>query len=161
MSKSDRATPSRLTILSGGQTGTDRAALDAALQTGTPCGGYCPRGRRAEDGVIAERYPLIELPSRSYRARTKKNVEESDGTLVVSFGEPDGGTAYTIYCAERAGKPLLVIDAAVTTIDEAVRRLAEFVGGHGIGRLNIAGPRASNQPGIYDYTHKLLIAYLS
>src|SRR6266571_9073801 len=79
-------------IVSGGQTGVDRAALDVALELGIPCGGWCPRGRRAEDGIIPERYPLIETPTTAYPQRTERNVRDSDGTLVLTVGRADGGT---------------------------------------------------------------------
>lgn len=82
---------SLLKIISGGQTGVDRAALDVALELGLPCGGWCPRGRRAEDGVIAERYPLTETRSARYAVRTVRNVRAADGTLVLTRGQPSGG----------------------------------------------------------------------
>jgi hypothetical protein len=148
-------------IVSGGQTGADRAALDAALAAGVPCGGCCPKGRRAEDGPIPPRYPLTELSSAGYPQRTRRNVADSDGTLIVSFGPPDRGTALTLgYCqAER--KPTLVIDAGTTTVETAVEQLAAFVPRHGIKTLNVAGPRASKQPKVYAYVLRLLEEYLA
>src|SRR5210317_1948565 len=83
----------RLRIVSGGQTGVDRGALDAALTLGRVCGGWCPEGRLADDGPIPARYPLQELPGGGYRARTRRNVRDSDATLIVTFGAPTGGTA--------------------------------------------------------------------
>src|SRR5512135_124388 len=97
-------------IVSGGQTGVDRAALDAARQLGLECGGWCPRGRRAEDGKVASGYPLRETPSEDYAQRTEWNVRDSDATLVLTHGRPAGGTALTIAVARRLGKPLLVLD---------------------------------------------------
>lgn len=97
-------------IVSGGQTGVDRAALDTALELGLPCGGRCPRGRKAEDGPIPARYPLTETSSAEYAQRTEWNVRDSDGTLVLTRGQPTGGTALTIELAERLGKPYLVVD---------------------------------------------------
>jgi hypothetical protein len=99
----------------GGQTGVDRGALDAALYFGMPCGGWCPEGRQAEDGQISGRYPLTELPGAGYLARTRKNVEDSDATLIVTFGPPIGGTARVLEHCLRVGKPHLVIDATHTT----------------------------------------------
>src|SRR6516162_4541079 len=83
-------------VVSGGQTGVDRGALDAALGLGVPCGGWCPDGRRAEDGVIPARYPVTELRGAGYEERTHKNVEDSDGTLIITFGQVSGGTARTL-----------------------------------------------------------------
>lgn len=132
-------------ILSGGQTGVDRAALDWALQRGVPCGGWCPRGRRAEDGVIDARYPLTETPGRDYPQRTEWNVRDADGTLILLAGEPEGGTLFTMECARRLGKPLRLVDLQhdldVVTFRRWLRR-------HDIRILNVAGPRESKFPGI-------------
>src|SRR5437867_4357828 len=92
-------------IVSGGQTGVDRAALDVALELGVKCGGWCPQGRRAEDGRIDERYPLQETPWDGYPQRTEWNVRDSDGTLILTCGEPDRGTALTIELVQRKKKP--------------------------------------------------------
>jgi hypothetical protein len=134
-------------ILSGGQTGVDRAALDVALELGLACGGWCPRGRRAEDGSIPERYPLTETSSRAYPQRTKCNVLDSDGTLILTRGRPTGGTALTIKIAAEWGKPYLVMDLSRNADPELVRawRCA-----HHIRILNVAGARESESPGIYD-----------
>src|SRR6516225_6787777 len=99
-------------IVSGGQTGVDRAALDFALESGVPCGGWCPATRKAEDGPISARYPLTETPTDDYAQRTEWNVRDSDATLVLTHGIPAGGTALTIACAKRDGKPCLVIDTS-------------------------------------------------
>jgi len=149
-----------LKIVSGGQTGADRAALDAALAAGVPCGGWCPKGRRAEDGTIPPRYPLTELSSTSYPQRTRRNVAESDGTLIVSFGPPDRGTALTFRYCQTERKPNLVIDAVTTPAERAVQQLAMFVARHRIKTLNVAGPRASKQPKVYEYVRRLLGEYL-
>ncbi|MGH7230493.1 MAG: putative molybdenum carrier protein [Nitrospiraceae bacterium] len=97
-------------MVSGGQTGVDRAALDVAKALGIGCGGWCPRRRMAEDGIISSKYPLQETPSADYSQRTEWNVRDSDGTLVLTLGEPKSGTAFTIEVAARLAKPCLVLD---------------------------------------------------
>ena len=134
-------------IVSGGQTGVDRAALDAATALGIPCGGWCPRGRKAEDGWIDPRYPLRETPSADYPQRTEWNVRDSDGTLVLTRGRPSGGTALTIALARRHGRPVLVIDLEQDADPAGVQRWAER---ENVAVLNVAGPRESLQPGIQD-----------
>jgi hypothetical protein len=100
-----------LEIVSGCQSGVDRAALDAALEAGVPCGGWCPKGRAAEDGPIDARYPLHETPSSEVQQRTEWNVRDSDGTLILSRGtELTGGTLLTQRLAQQRGKPCLAID---------------------------------------------------
>jgi hypothetical protein len=143
-------------VISGGQTGVDRGALDAALDLGVPCGGWCPAGRRAEDGVIPARYPVTELPGAGYIERTQQNVEDSDGTLVITFGEPGGGTASTIESCKKLRRPHLILDAAVVPLEVAVRQALQFVTGEGIRRLNVAGPRARSQPHGYEYAYSLV-----
>ncbi len=134
-----------LKVVSGGQTGVDRAALDAARTLGLPCGGWCPRDRRAEDGLIAAIYPLVETPSTDYAQRTRWNVRDSDGTLVLTRGRVEGGTAFTVAVARRRRRPLLVVDLATEPDPvEADRWVREA----GIGVLNVAGPRESQRPGI-------------
>ncbi len=134
-----------LKVVSGGQTGVDRAALDAARAAGLPCGGWCPRGRLAEDGPIDTAYPLVETPSADFAQRTEWNVRDSDGTLVVARGRPTGGTALTMTLARRQGKPLLVVDLSRNPSPEQVSR---WVHSRAIGTLNVAGPRESQRPGI-------------
>ena len=92
-------------IISGGQTGVDRAALDVALALGLAVGGGCPKGRRAEDGIIPDRYPLTETPEPNYEARTRRNVEDADGTLILNRGKLDGGTALTAATPARSASP--------------------------------------------------------
>src|SRR4051812_41989874 len=140
-------------IISGGQTGVDRAALDVALERGLPCGGWCPKGRRAEDGPLDPRYPLEETPWARYPQRTEWNVRDSDGTLVLTCGAPDRGTALTVELATRRGKPLRVVDLLGPPDVEAVRAWARE---QQIGVLNVAGPRASSQPGIYERARQFL-----
>lgn len=86
-------------LISGGQTGVDRAALDVGLALGLPVGGWCPKGQRAEDSKIPDCYPLVEIPERNYRTRTRRNVEDADGTLILNLGKLDGGTAFTGPCS--------------------------------------------------------------
>lgn len=133
-------------VLSGGQTGVDRAALDVALALGLPGGGWCPRGRKAEDGPLPARYPLTETPTEDYERRTEWNVRDADGTLILNQGPLQGGTALTAELARRYGKPLLLIDLAQPPPDE---RVAQWLERHKIGVLNIAGPRESGRPGVY------------
>jgi hypothetical protein len=132
-------------VVSGGQTGVDRAALDAAQAAGLACGGWCPRGRKAEDGAIAASYPLHETPSDDYAERTEWNVRDSDATLVLTRGQPSPGTALTIDLARRLGRPVLVLDLGDAPEPAAVRR---FVDETAVGVLNVAGPRESQRPGI-------------
>jgi hypothetical protein len=140
-------------LISGGQTGVDRAALDVALELGLPCGGYCPKGRRAEDGPLAARYPLEETPSRSYAQRTEWNVRDSDGTLVLASGTPDRGTALTLSLARRLGRPSLTLDPRGPRDGTGAR---EWIAREGIRVLNVAGPRESRAPGIYAAAAALL-----
>lgn len=138
-------------IVSGGQTGVDRAALDAALACGISCGGWCPQGRTAEDGVIHDRYPLVELPRGDYRERTLRNVLDSDGTLILFFNVLEGGTELTARFCRQHHKPYLLIDGGQLPADGAALRIRAFVLAHGIRTLNVAGPRASKSPEAYGY----------
>jgi hypothetical protein len=140
-------------IVSGGQTGVDRAGLDVALEMGIPCGGWCPRGRRAEDGPLPERYPLRETSSASYPERTERNVLDSDGTLVLHRGRPRGGTALTLRLAREHGRPALAVDLSAGPAATAVR---DWITREGIRTLNVAGPRESEHPGIHDDAMALL-----
>ena len=116
-----------LQIISGGQTGVDRGALAAALALGFSCGGWCPAGRLAEDGTIPKRYPVVELPDAGYAERTARNVADSDGTLIISNGEPIGGTRETIDRCIELNKPHLVIDCERVQIDEAIELALGFI----------------------------------
>lgn len=145
-------------IISGGQTGVDRAALDVALELGLPCGGWCPKGRKARDGPIALRYPLQETPSDDYAQRTVWNVRDSDGTLILLRGQPTEGTALTIEVAEGQGKPYLVLDLDTPPGLAPVRAWGTT---HRIRVLNIAGPREEKSPGIYAQASQFLRKLLS
>ena len=132
-------------ILSGGQTGVDRGALDAALEAGVDCGGWCPRGRLAEDGRIPCRYPLREAASSRYIERTRRNVRDSDATLVLAWGAPTGGTRATVRWAERLAKPCLVLDLDDLDDTAAASRACAWIAARGVAALNVAGPRASTR----------------
>jgi hypothetical protein len=140
-------------VVSGGQTGVDRAALDSALDADIEVGGWCPRGRRAEDGAVPDRYPLDETPAPEYAQRTAWNVRDSDGTLVITDDEPAGGTARTIEEARERGRPLLHVRTATS---DAVPRIVQWVEDHDVEVLNVAGPRASEADGIYERARAIL-----
>ena len=147
----------RLKIVSGGQTGVDRAALDVAMQAGMACGGWCPKGRRAEDGRIDSHYPLTETPERSYSQRTEWNVRDSDATLIITREMPlSGGTAFTFETAQQREKPVLVVDLTCADMDSVSKWLLD----HSVKTLNIAGPRESKQPGIYSESKDFLLPLL-
>ncbi len=132
-------------IISGGQTGVDRGALDAALELGIPHGGWCPLGRRAEDGVIDPRYQLSEDDSPRYESRTERNVVESDATLVFHRGPYTGGTSLTIRLAKSFGRPCLTVDLGS---QPSIAEIRDWLRRHHVQILNVAGPRESQQPGI-------------
>ncbi|MBC6439730.1 MAG: putative molybdenum carrier protein [Rhodospirillales bacterium] len=140
-------------MVSGGQTGADRAALDVALDLGIACGGWCPRGRMAEDGVLDMRYPLTETPRRQYIQRTEWNVRDSDGTLIVARPPLSGGTAATESLARTRGKPCLVVHP---DDDEWRATLRTWLEANDIAVLNIAGPRESSGDLPYAATERLL-----
>jgi hypothetical protein len=144
-------------VISGGQTGVDRAALDAAQELGISCGGWCPRGRRAEDGRIPMCYPLRETPDTDYRRRTEWNVREADATLVLTWGPASGGTQLTINLAQWLDRPLLVVDLAT---DPSPAEVQEWLAAGGFETVNVAGPRESSSPGIHRIAHAFLLAAL-
>jgi len=147
-------------IISGGQTGVDRGALDAALEAGIECGGTCPVGHKAEDGVIPEMYPLTELASNIYSDRTRQNVIDSDATLILHFGQLEGGTAFTRQCCIAEAKPYLVIDASEDAQPILVQQIVDFIRQNKIQVLNVAGPRASKVPLAQQTTKQLLTTVL-
>ena len=144
------------TIVSGGQAGADRAALDFAIESGREHGGWCPRGRKAEDGPIPAKYELMETESANYRARTARNVVDSDATLILNMGELEGGSLETLHIAERRGKPVRVVQLDSALSDEDVAGLRDWLQSARIQTLNIAGPRESKRPGVYQATLVLL-----
>jgi hypothetical protein len=134
-------------IVSGGQTGADQGALDAALELNHPCGGWCPKGRKSELGIIPDKYPVTEHSSASYPVRTEANVLDSDGTLIFTYGEPTGGTGLTVDLARKHGKPCYIFDFE----GEALNQDPDVVWRWGLDNdvfvLNVAGPRESGKPG--------------
>jgi len=132
-------------IISGGQTGVDRAALDVASDLGLSIGGWAPKGRRAEDGLIPERYTLKETPSREYEQRTEWNVRDSDATLVLTTSKPEGGTLNTLELAHKLEKPVFVVDLLKPRNLASVQYWLEY---GRVKTLNVAGPRESKVPGI-------------
>ena len=147
-------------IISGGQTGVDRAALDAALAASFPCGGWCPEDRRAEDGILSERYPLTPLPGGGYAERTRKNLMEAEGTVVIYFGDLEGGTELTAYLCMKNSRPYKLIDGDEVPVERAIQLLAQFVRERKLAVLNVAGPRASSRPQGYAYTRAVIAGLL-
>jgi hypothetical protein len=144
-------------VVSGGQTGVDRAALDVALELNLACGGWCPRGRRAEDGPLDLRYPLCETHSTHYACRTRWNVRDSDGTLILARGALAGGTALTHSIARQLGKPSLVVNPDCRA---DVLRSREWLSLQDVRSVNIAGPRSSHEPTIYESASRFLAEVL-
>lgn len=142
-------------IISGGQTGVDRAALDAALEHKFPCGGWCPKGRKAEDGPLPIHYPLQETKSSDYKVRTEKNIKEADATLILTWEEPTGGTALTVELAHKHKKSCLVLDLKEKK-EERVTIIKAWIKENDIQILNVAGPRESKVPGIHRMAKDIL-----
>ena len=143
-------------IISGGQTGVDRAALDAALESGIPHGGWVPKGRRAEDGIVPQKYNMMEMPTEWYAGRTERNILDSDGTLILSRGSLTEGSDLTRQLAIKHARPWIHTDLERMGADEAVKRIKAWIERQGICVLNVAGPRASKDPGIYSLTRDIL-----
>src|SRR5438309_2663708 len=186
--KKKTLTTKLLKVISGGQTGVDRGALDAALALQVECGGWCPAGRLAEDGTIPERYPVMELANAGYAERTARNVADSDGTLIISNGEPVGGTRETVDRCIEMRKPHLIIDCASMSVEETIEAATEFVKSlssradardlsvgqviseHSRGSspsarlgmtvLNVAGPRASQWPESHNTAQQIVSGVL-
>ena len=145
-----------LKIISGGQTGVDRAALDIALDLHLPCGGFCPHQRRAEDGRIPDRYPLTELKSPRYRDRTKRNVIESDATVIITHGDLSGGSEATAGLCRYHNKPYLHLDVDKVDPDTAANWLRQFAKNYHVNVLNVAGQRLSTNSQVYSTTRQIL-----
>jgi hypothetical protein len=143
-------------IISGGQTGVDRAALDVALKQGIECGGWCPAGRLDEFGKIPDRYPLKELPTGSFAERTLQNVKDSDATVIFYCRDLAGGSEHTLQCCIEQSKPHRTIDAAEVSENDAANVIVDLVREHNVSVLNIAGPRKSEWPDGYDYAFRAL-----
>lgn len=140
-------------IISGGQTGVDRAALDFALENNIPCGGFCTNDRKAEDGRIKDIYPLVEISNNLYNDRTEKNITNSDGTLILYQNKLDKGTEHTFKLCNAHKKPVLVIKV---NENETKHIFHIWLKQNNINILNIAGPRENNEPGVYEFTRILL-----
>ena len=148
-------------IISGGQTGVDRAALDVAMKHGIECGGWCPAGRLDEFGRIPDRYPLKELEDGSFDDRTLQNVKDANGTVIFYFDKLRGGSAQTLqFCIEQE-RPHILIDAAKVLPEDAAQSIVDLVRKHKIDILNVAGPRQSEWPDGYDYAFRALDIFLA
>ena len=160
MARETAAIQRALSIISCGQTGVDQGALAAALARGVGCGGWCPEGRRCEEGTIPAIYPVRELAGSGYRERTRQNVVDADGTAIIYDAVLEGGTRLTAEYCELEGKPHVLIDATTPSQAESVDALKNFIRDNGIEILNVAGPRASKWPDAHAYTHALLTKFL-
>ena len=147
-------------IISGGQTGADQGALDAAIALGVEHGGWIPKGRKTEVGPLPGKYHLKEMSSSSYPKRTEKNVMDSQGTLIVTNGRLTGGSSLTKKYAAQHGLPWLHLNLEKVAIHEAIDTLRKWVKENGIEVLNVAGSRESKSPGIYDSTHSIILGVL-
>jgi hypothetical protein len=144
------------TIISGGQTGADRGALDAAIELGIPHGGTCPKGRPAEDGTIPPKYRLKESSSKDTAERTEANVQSADGTLICTFGRLTGASKITAEFGRRHGKPVLHLDLNAEATDYAVKCVREWLAEHDVKVLNVAGGRESESAGLHGAVKDLL-----
>jgi predicted Rossmann fold nucleotide-binding protein DprA/Smf involved in DNA uptake len=150
-----------LKIISGGQTGVDRAALEAALKHGIDCGGWCPAGRLDENGIIPARYPVQELTAGGFTERTRRNVQDSDGTIIIYNRELKGGTAETARDCAELQRPRILIDASRTDASKTAALICDFVREQNIVVLNVAGPRESDWRQGYHYALRTLDMFIS
>lgn len=161
-----RMSHSGIKVISGGQTGADRAGLDAALAQGVICGGLCPLGRKAEDGPISDIYPLEEDRTSIYASRTQKNVKAASVTLIFSFGALTGGSDYTRRCCDKLHKPWLHLNGENMGAERAAECIEEWLISLAILMaddeliINVAGQRLSNEARIYAFTHESLTYWL-
>ena len=144
-----------LKVVSGGQTGVDRVALDVAIETGLEHGGWCPANRRAEDGQIPDCYDLVSTESKNYAVRTEQNIVDSDGTIVFYLGKASGGTALTINLAKKHNKPFLEIELSDSE-PELPDQICQWISQQQISILNVAGPRLSSSPELPDRIRPVL-----
>ncbi|MEY2545495.1 MAG: hypothetical protein QOG48_612 [Verrucomicrobiota bacterium] len=148
-------------IISGGQTGVDRAALDVALKHGIECGGWCPAGRADEFGQIPAHYPVKEMPAGSFAERTLQNVKDSDATVILYFRNLAGGSEHTLQCCIEQSKPHRTIDASEVSERDAANVIVDLARDHNVSVLNVAGPRKSEWPDGYDYAFRVLEIFLT
>ena len=146
----------RIKLVTGGQTGVDRAMLDFCLDHGISCGGWCPENRKAEDGTIDLRYPVKELPKASYKKRTAANVKDSDATVIIYDNEMDGGTLKSFEFAQKEKKPFLLLDMSIMDPAQASCRLQNFLEKIQPEILNFSGPRHSEWPEGYECCYAIL-----
>lgn len=157
-------------IISGGQTGADRGGLDAAIEQGVPHGGWCPKGRRAEDGEIPSKYRLVETRSKNYVRRTEQNVIDSHATVVFAYGKPTGGSKKTLELASEHQRPCLSLDLNESDDEKLARQILGWMSGGGIQMpemgmppnpvLNVAGSRESKAPGIQERVKRVMMLVL-
>ena len=143
-------------VISGGQTGADQAGLDAAMRAGVEHGGFVPKGRRTEKGPLSDKYEMDEDSSNSYEGRTLKNVLASDGTVVFAHGKLTGGSRLTREYARKNGRPCLVVNLNSAGPGKAAQKLQQWIEENRIEVLNVAGPRESKDPGIYQVVFEIL-----
>lgn len=147
-------------IISGGQTGADRAALDVAIKFNMPYAGWIPRGRRTEEGPLPEKYRLFQMATTDYRDRTRQNIIDSQGTVVICRGALTGGSLLTRQFAKVVGRPCCQVDLSHNDTFEGAVILHSFILENRLSVLNVAGPRASQDPGIYFEVKSILEAVL-
>jgi len=150
-----------MVIISGGQTGVDRAAWDVALELGLKQDGWVPAGRKAEDGVISEEYNCRETSSSDYSVRTEQNILEAEATLVIGFGKPQGGTLLTLGLCRKHKRPVVFLDLEQSDEDEQLNTVKKFLLELCPKKLNVAGPRGSFRPDVYTRAKLFLIKALS